>query len=258
MGEILQGDFFNVMMGYCGRDFIDVDTGKCEFDSQNFIDMMEYANTLPKEMGDDTYDDNWWENYQSQYRENRTILCQMSINSMGNLPYNINGRVGEDVTYIGFPTESGKGSYISAHLQLALSARSSHLEGAWDFVRYYLTDEYQEQLTYGLPIQKKYFTEIAQEATRKPYYLDEDGNEVEYDYTYYMNGEELIIPPLTQEQLNKAIDFISSVDNSYYWNEDIINIINEEMDGFFTGQKTAEEVAKIIQSRAQIYVDENR
>ncbi len=258
MGEILQGDFFNVMMGYCGRDFIDVDSGKCEFDSQNFIDMMEYAKTLPKEMGDDTYDDGWWENYQSQYRENRTLLCQMNISSMRNLPYTINGRVGEDVSYIGFPTETGKGSYISANMQFALSARSSHLDGAWSFVRYYLTDEYQSELTYGLPIQKKYLTEVSKEATQRPYYLDENGNKQEYDDTYYMNGEEIIIKPLDQVQLDKAMDFIETVDNSYYWNEDIMNIINEEMDGFFTGQKSAQDVAKIIQSRAQIYVDENR
>ena len=48
------------------------------------------------------------------------------------------------------------------------------------------------------------------------------------------------------------------MDNSYYWNDSVANIINEEMDGFYTGQKTAQEVAKVIQSRAQVYVDENR
>ena len=52
--------------------------------------------------------------------------------------------------------------------------------------------------------------------------------------------------------------FILSIDKCYYYNEDIINIVNEEMDAFFTGQKSAQEVAKIIQNRAQIYVNENR
>lgn len=64
--------------------------------------------------------------------------------------------------------------------------------------------------------------------------------------------------PLTQEQVDKVVSFILSIDKCYYYNEDIINIVNEEMDAFFTGQKSAQEVAKIIQNRAQIYVNENR
>lgn len=38
---------------------------------------------------------------------------------------------------------------------------------------------------------------------------------------------------------------------------EIMTIISEEAEGFFKGQKSAEEVAAIIQSRARIYVSEN-
>lgn len=73
-----------------------------------------------------------------------------------------------------------------------------------------------------------------------------------------MNGEEIILDPLSQEQIDEVVSFILSIDKCYYYNESIINIVNEEMDAYFTGQKSAQEVAKIIQNRAQIYVDENR
>ena len=43
-----------------------------------------------------------------------------------------------------------------------------------------------------------------------------------------------------------------------YYNQDIINIVNEEAALFFDGQKSARDVAAIIQSRVQLYVDENR
>ena len=39
--------------------------------------------------------------------------------------------------------------------------------------------------------------------------------------------------------------------------EEIYSIISEEAAPYFAGQKSAEEVAKIIQSRIQIYVSEN-
>lgn len=62
---------------------------------------------------------------------------------------------------------------------------------------------------------------------------------------------------MTEEQLAKLVDFILSVDRRYYENDEISNILDEEMGGFFSGDKTAQETAEIIQRRAQIYVDTN-
>jgi len=258
MGEMTRDGFFNTMMGFCGRDFVDITTGKCDFDSQNFMDMMEFAKSLPAELGDDYYGDDYWMNYQTQYRDNRTILCSMVISNFSSLNYTINGRIGEEISYIGFPTESGQGSYINANESYAIAARSKNLEGAWEFVRYYLTDAYQETLDWGMPIQMKYFKQNSLKALEKPYYLDENGNKVEHDDTFYLNDEEIVLPLLTEEQLDKAVNFVLSINKCSYYNEELMKIINEEMEAFYSGQKPAADVAKIIQSRAQMYVETNR
>lgn len=260
ISEATRSGFMGMAMYYCGSDFIDVASGKCSFDSDNFIAMMEFAKTLPEEIDwDGIYgDEDYWENYDSQYRMNRTLMMNMYIGSFSNISYYINGSFGEPVSFVGFPTDSGKGSYINANMAYALSAKSENLEGAWDFIRYYLTDEYQETLDWGLPVNEQLFLEKSKEATKRPTYTDENGQKVEYDETFYMNGEEIVIPPLTQEQVDQVVEFIQSVDVAMYYNEDVLNIINEEMDAFYTGQKSARDVAAIIQSRAQIFVDENR
>ena len=259
IGELTRDGFMSTAMQYCGNDFIDVTTGKCSFNTENFISMMEYAKTLPEELDwENMYNDNYWMTYESQYRENRTLLMQLYISSMDNLKYSLNGNFGEPVTFIGFPTESGKGSYISANQSFVLSAKSANLEGAWEFLRYYLTDEYQNEIEWGLSVNKQIFMERAQRATQKPTYTDENGNEVEYEETFYINGEDIPLEPLSQEQVDQITDFIMSVDRAYYYNENVLNIINEEMGAFYSGQKSAQDVANVIQSRAQIYVDENR
>ena len=125
-------------------------------------------------------------------------------------------------------------------------------------MRYYLTDEYQETVEYGLPISSDIFTQKAQEALNKPYYLDENGNKVEYSETFYMNGESIELEPMTQEQIDQVVEFIRSVNTRSYYNQDISKILEEEVEAYFTGQKSAQEVAQVIQSRAQIYVSENR
>lgn len=260
IGGTTRADFMNLAMQYCGNDFIDVSTGKCSFDSDNFIAMMEFAKTFPEEIDWDSLyaDENYWKNSDGQYREEKTLLLSLSFSDIANLNYYMNGIFGEEVTFVGFPTESGKGSYVSsADETFVLSAKSKNLDGAWDFVRYYLTEDYQKDV-YGLPVDKSIFMERAAEAMKNPTYVDENGQEVEYQQTYWIGEEDVELQPLTQEQVNQVVSFVESVDRAYYSNSDVMNIINEEMDAFYSGQKTARDVAAIIQSRAQIYVDENR
>lgn len=256
--SITRERFFTTMMQYSGADFVDVETGKCNFDDPGFIAIMEFAKNLPQELDEDYWIDYDWEVYESQYRENRTVLYQLYISAFSNLNYQINGYMGEDVSFIGFPTESGMGSVVGLDNAFCISSRSANKDGAWEFLRYYLTDEYQNELRYGLPIQKDRFEELAKEATEPPYYIDENGEKQEYPETFWMNGEEIVLPPMSQEQVDKCVNFIYSVNKPIYDNDDIMNIINEEIESFYSGQKSAEEVAKIIQSRAQVYVDENR
>lgn len=257
-GEYTRDNFLWVMMMYSGRDFVDVSTGKCAFDSDNFIKILEYAKTLPEELGEDYYTDEYWSNYESQYRENRTILMGTYISSMNNMSRYINGYFGEPVNFIGFPTDSGQGGVINGGNNFVLSSKSANIDGAWEFVRYYLTDEYQDNLEYQIPVSKKAYDAWAAKGTEKPYYIDENGDKQEYDDTFYMNGEEIPLPVLTQEQVDDISAYIQSVNKLSYYNEDVLNILNEEAAAYFAGQKTAEDVAAIIQSRVQIYVNENR
>ena len=108
------------------------------------------------------------------------------------------------------------------------------------------------------PASKELFVKQAKEAMEDPYYFDENGEKVTYEDTMYINNEEVKLPNLTQEQVDDYISFVESVNKPNYYNEAIQNIISEEAAAFYEGQKSAEDVANIIQSRVQIYVNENR
>lgn len=260
--DVLRDTFLNLMMGYCGSDFVDVSTGKCNFDTDSFVAMLTYAGSLPEEYGEDFWGEDYWNNYESQYREDRTLLDSITISSIRDLNSEINGVFGEDISFVGFPTDNGVGSILrSGNVTYALSAKSKNLDGAWNFVRYYLTKDYQDTVQeqeYNLPVLRSSFEDNVNAATERPFYLDEDGNKVEYDDTYYINGEEIILPTLTKEQVDKIVSFVESVNKSGYYNEAVSNIIDEEAGAYFSGQKSAKDVAAVIQSRVQVYVNENR
>lgn len=256
--DLIRADIMRYAMSMSISQFMDLETGKCNFNSDGFIELLEFLKGFPAEYNYNEEGGINWRDTQSQYIEGKTVLLATTLWSPSDLMYNIKGNFAEEpVTFIGFPTQTGIGSAIGADTQYAISAKSANKEAAWEFMRYYFTDEYQKEV-YSMPLSKKIWKEKAQTATKKPFYEDENGNKVEQDYTTWMGDTEIILQPMTQEEVDKIFNFVASIDQIYYYNESIMNIINEDAAAFFEGQKSAKEVADIIQSRIQIYVNENR
>lgn len=258
--DIVQSSMMYYIMQYCGSDFVDISTGKCNFDSPEFISMLEFVNTLPKEFSEDYWENYDWMAMESMYRDKKAVMMNGYIYNIQNLVYTIHGTLGGEANFVGFPGIEGNSSVIMPSSNMyAISAKSADIDGAWEFVRTYLTEEYQtsDQL-YEMPVLKSAFEEKAKKATEKPYYIDETtGEKIEYDDYYWINDEQIVLEPFTQKEVDDICNFIYSLNKRSYYNQNIINIVNEEAASYFEGQKSAKEVAQIIQSRVQIYVDEN-
>ena len=168
------------------------------------------------------------------------------------------GQFGEDISCVGFPNEKGENySTISPNTTLAVSARTKNSEGIWQFLRTFYLEEYQDSLEFDFPVRKSSFDKKAKEATEVKYYTNDDGTKEEEAEYYWIGDQEIKLPPLTQEDVQFIENFINSLHEPITYNESVNNIIMEEASAFFSGQKTADEVANIIQSRLSIYVNEN-
>ena len=117
-----------------------------------------------------------------------------------------------------------------------------------------LTDDAQASY-YEIPVTVSAFEKHMADAMEKSYYM-EDGEKVYYDDTTWIGETEYPLEPLTQAQVD---DFKDMVNNAVYagsFDNEIYTIITEEAEAFFAGDKTAEEVASLIQNRAKIYLGE--
>ena len=139
---------------------------------------------------------------------------------------------------------------------MAISASTKHKDGAWAFVKSFLSEEYQDSLDYTFPIRESSFDKMAQASTEKQYDIV-NGEKVEREEYYYIGDEEIILEPLSKKDAEYLKSFIKSLVIVASYNDDIINIVTEEASAYFSGQKSAQEVADIIQSRVSIYVNEN-
>ena len=235
-------------MRVCGREYVDTDRGTCNFQSENFAEVLRFTATLPEQAERFEQEEN---SYDSRYIEDKALLQPVTIRYVPDLAQQIYGCIGEDIAYVGYPSESREGSCIRVcGMSFALSAGSDNLDGAWEFVRTFLTEDFQRDELYGvngssLPIRQDIFAERAQIAATQEGYC-------------FINGEFTPVPPMTQEQIDKAVDFIKGLHNMAFEDEVIMNIIYEEAESFFHGQRTAEDVAGLIRNRVQLYLSEGK
>lgn len=263
---VKEGALRNALM-FSYTQLVDAETGECNFNSDDFKKILEFANTFPEEINyDELYgDEDYWMNWQTQYIEDRTLLYQRSIYSVYEAWIGGYSNFGEEATPVGFPTKEGQGSTVTATESFAISAKSDSIDGAWEFVKWFISEEAQIQedddryAYWELPVLKKALEKSAECIKTKPYYLDENGDKIEYDETVYINNQEIVIEPATEEEVQKWLDFIYSVDRkgSYAYDK-AMEIISEEAAAYFSGQKSVDDVAAIIQSRMDIFISEDR
>jgi ABC-type glycerol-3-phosphate transport system substrate-binding protein len=141
-----------------------------------------------------------------------------------------------------------------------MSSKCRDKEGAWQFMRILLTEDYQQEFSYwGFPTNKKMFDEKVKKAMTEETYIDENGNEVIQPKNYWYVGDTQVeIYAMTQEELDQIMELLRSTDRIMNYDESIMDIINTEAAAYFAGEKTAQDVARIIQSRVRTYVNEQR
>lgn len=254
--------FLGTVLGIVSDQFIDKETGTCSFESDDFKKLLEFAKQFPAELDygamDADYDD-YYTMRETMYREGRTLFMLAGIYQFRDFNYTEKVTFGEDIKIIGIPNDKGvNGSAIMLDNSMAVSAGSSYKEGAWEFLRYFFTEDYISNKIYGLPITKAGMDKVVEDAQHKPYFMNENGEKEEWDETGWINGVEIPVSPMTKEEAEELRSFIESVTMVGKQNEDIFNIIKEEAAAYYEDQKNVDEVVKIIQSRIQVLVDESR
>ncbi len=257
VGGVSRESMLTSLMRVEGNNFVDLSKATCNFDSDYFKQLLTYCAELKSEE-EINVDDDYYNNYDSLWRSDKVALYNFYFSDLSSYKYVVKGYFGEPVSFVGYPSSDGKGSVITFWQSLAISSKCKNQEGAWDFVKFFWSKDYQENC-YSIPASMSRFDEVSKSAMERPSYEDENGEVVYYDDSWWIGGTEVKLEPLTQSDVDMLKEFILSIDKKEEsFGEDILNIINEEAEPFFRGQKSVDEVTQIIQSRVSIYLKEKQ
>ena len=245
-------------MGFNLDSFIDWTNKTCSFDGEEFISLLEFCNTFPAEV-DPNFD---WATAESEYSRlmnGKQLMSTVHISSFEDIQVQA-AYHGGDVTFIGFPTESGQGSCFNLGSTMAISTACKDTDAAWSFVRQLLLEENQtEDHMWNFPTNAHAFETYKKQAMTPIYETDpETGEQVEVSNSGYGIGDDFMLDvySMKQHEFDAFWQLYENCNNVYSYDEDVMEIILEECEPFFAGQKTAADTANIIQNRLGLYLAE--
>jgi len=237
-------------------DYVDNVNHKVYFDSDEFIELIRFYKNNWERMppGRDSND------RYAHYRNDTIQLYRTNMNSLDEYNH-LKNVFREDVTFVGYPTLSDNGAIIRANIAYGISEKSKHADIAWQFLKRMLADDIQYPGTKYRHVDTMPLTVSAMNK-----YIDymlnhisvygDNGGVWGYEKPLPEDHVEGFVVEITREEIDSIIDYMSNAksynatDYNFLWFE----IIFEEL----RYDKTPEEIAKVIQNRAFIYINEKR
>ncbi len=256
--KLLRGDsadIISLLLGSNYERFVNWEAGECYFDSPEFIRILEFSAGFNGEEDKNINSPDHLGVHEG-FSSGKYLLLSDFIYRLDDF-YEHDAMFDGEAQYVGYPTEKGSGMLTIPVGAFAIPEGSTNKEGAFAFIEYLLSEEFQNTgklLDSRFPVKNSAIEEYAERlmvetpgmGKRTPYGFGEDDLMVMIDLEH------------DEEYLELLMEMISRVDGIKTSDEQILMIINEEAAGFLAGQKSAAEVAEIIQNRVQVYVNENR
>ncbi len=246
---------------YNNDSFIDYETGTCKFNSAEFVKVLEFANEFPDEYN---YDDD--RSFPAMIQSGDVLLADLYLYDV--TEYQMHRLMfEEEATAIGYPTSDGTpGVFISGQDMCGISASCDCKEGAWAFIESTLAKTGDNSQIWMFPSRKDQLEQLFEESMKIDYMYDENGD-IMYDEegnpkqypktTWGYDDWEADIYAATQEEVDEIKAMIAAARPMSGADQTVYNIIMEEAGPYFKGQKSAQDVANIIQSRVDMYISEN-
>jgi multiple sugar transport system substrate-binding protein len=212
--------------------YISQDLRQCQFENQDFYQLLNFARDNAGGNGGDPIGMGTWVMGLLSYADDIQTL-------------------GEQPNYVGYPDAAGDGPCVMSLVSFGISSSTAHPEACWEFMKVALSDDayLDSGLKVGFPLSKSALDKAIQafqwstEDERSPIHglTDQNGD-------YYV--------PLEDGAASYVYELLDSVTHARFRYRSVCSIINDEASAFLESDKSAEETAALIQNRVSILLSE--
>lgn len=213
------------MSDFAVGQYMDLETGTCSFDSEDYISLLEECAAAAAEFGSD-----------SAALYNSLLQFELLQNLIR--VSTISDNYGGAYAFVGAPNETTNGSMFSPDLCFAISSASGNKDAAWQLVRSCLSDEHQQMNLTNFPASASVLDAMIDDAVENGVHY--------YEYEYELDEADAA-------KLRGLISETQTVQDAY---PAMLNIMAEDAAQFFAGQITAEQAAAYTQNRVSTWLAE--
>jgi len=230
VGAITPTTMICSMLQYSNHDLISLENGTCHLDSEEFMEWLKFAGEF--ESGNGSLRLHWI----------RGMMDYLSEQQMFETP----------VCLVNVPVSQRNSICASAHFSFGISSKTEHTDICWDFLEFLMDDDMLNQVTsgfewVGFPMKKDLL--ISQlDCAMLP---ASDPDSLVHNW-----GEDAI--PIKEPDAARLLHQIETIDCVQKRIMAVLNIVIDESAAYFSGDKTIEETASLIQSRSSIYLSEQQ
>ncbi len=232
-------------------EFMDRASGTCSFDSPAFIGWLELMKQIPVISPEEA----------SLYSPGCEWLISNDLAC--DAGYSLRMKFKDEATILGFPDSTGTGSYFmkllpadglghtgqlpmgdgfirtqGCNTSLGILESSENKDGAWRFVKTFIQGEEEPYLSDGIPVLRASFERaIENSMNRKQSNVS--------DYESFNERDAAVIRQLVYGTNRLVIR-----------DDAVIDILKTEVSAFLSGKSSAEDTARLIQSRLSLYMSE--
>ena len=210
---------------------VDEKAGKCYFDTGEFVELLEFCKKYGMESSRDVSGEKM---VHSCFGDLVSFSMQMA-------------ELGEEYHCVGYPVNSGSGGFVEWSFLVSVNSKTENEKVVRDFLEYLLSDRNQRMGGYA-SVRKDVLCDGVMERSvysEGAVYVDAAGG-----------YRELASKPDGSSFLPEYLEVLENAAPLPLWCEQIQGVVLEESRAYFEGDKTAEDVAAIIQNRVQLYLDE--
>lgn len=277
-GEALFSDtIYSNLLCFASSDFVDYENETVSFDNAEFTRLLEFYSNIG------SYTDTSFGRIDSSFGYHQVVGDTLvPAFDSGQLKF-INLRMlnldaylimkfmfGDDISLCGYPSNTG-GALVEGYYSLAICESSELKDGAFEFIKFMLSDEVQTSganTVMGIPVTVTALEQILE--YDEIYVMPEEDRdfitgELSTTFVFYRlrevdenNPYTGGLPHMTLTEADKEaiLNFFDQPSSRLTSDDQLWNIIDEEYSAYLGGSITVDEAAERIQNRASIYIAE--
>lgn len=264
-GSQLSGDvFLRFMLLYSGSELIDWSNFEANLDSESFINLLNTSKYLPTAHERDSdigLSYGFADPLVSMLRGEQILDLDTSF---GPGSFQVYSSVIAEFIALGMPTSEGGVHVLNQTWLMGINAATEHADGAWEFLRSFLLPTAPFEFRHWFfPLRIDLYDELIADLTYPKMDANENGYIVEVPHfeISLSNGRggfyEFSVYALSDNAANTLRSIVETADiRAQSMQARLWDIINDDLPAFYSGSRTAEETARILQNRVQIFLSE--